>query len=594
MLFGFASSRVWRILLLLLIPAFFVILIWNGPRTRIFSAPHTIQHHDPVQDVTSLPRDDFQHTAFFRPRQRPFDGCSLIGADEIKAAARRVEDAPVAFHYQHGKIYEGATQDVGAAFCIVFCIPQKPWESTTSYRPREIVGMGPDAIVAEMASADVKYVFTEHPLYHETFPSERWDVAVYSAPYILNHPGQYQLSAIAELQNYQWTQEDPIRSVFRVPEEIANAVDLSFRYGNVTIESKPPTIIIAGIPLSRPTRPCFGGDPRDLRGRWYRADAFNSHGNQTLLNPRAQLEFASQPAVTDELGWTFAPDGCALGFLTADDHLSCFANRSLQFFGDSNLRRLAKSFVSGGDKWCMIGAYDTTCQCKDGDQDEGLLDAASRPLNATLLRNPFSQRDAPVFWGHNSRLFFDFVGGLQNPHWGNTWPLYFNGSYVDPVIVGDSGFNLVQQRQIQYGDMDVVLLSLVVWDVAAIVTPAETLSALSEFRSALFASYSGATRFVLRLSNSVCCGTGGPKQRFSSPRFEMWNVLFREFWSQDILSGKMSLYDASILSGRQDMALAIPCGAPHLSACHVRIETQLLANMLCDKRSGGDARLRAA
>ena len=548
---------------------------------------------DNAGSVSALPHSNFAHTQYFHPKDPgATDYCGTVSDTLVQGIIH--DDQPsdvavfVAYHLHDGSVLTDAASSfpVGASFCTLLFIRQAPRSKTASdYEPLPIEGMGPDAINAEIASPDVRLVFTHHPLYRGQISDADGALAVYTVSFTLNHPGVYRLSASVELRNYDWSMEDPIKLVFKDPDEMASShEELSYAVFNDTISSKSPPITIQGVPLPRPSQPCYHNGYDDLRGRWYRANAFSLAGNQTTLNPAAHLNFADYGPTRNELGWTFAPALCSLSFFSAEEHLSCFEKRSVQLLGDSNLRRLAKDIISGGDRWCLTGTEDEVCQCRDGEQ-ETLLDAAGQSFNLSRLNDIYDQRETPALWGHNSKLYIDFVGGLVNGAWGNPWQLYYNSdrSPQDANQTPKKSSSIVEERQASHGQIGIVLISLIAWDLAGLRSPTESLAALAAFRHTLLSSYPQSTRFVIRLSQNVCCGLLARRSRFSAPRFQMWNSLWREFWSPDVVSGRVLLHDASLLGGRADVSKAVPCLAPHLLASHVRIEAMMLLNSICEK-----------
>ena len=345
---------------------------------------------------------------------------------------------------------------------------------------------------------------------------------------------------------------------------------------NNTLSPRSPSIIITGLPVSRPTVKCHYNNNNDLHGRWYLASSFSSSGNQTALNPEAHLEFAEHNTTTDEWGWTFGPDACSLTYFTPEDHLSCLSSRTVQILGDSNSRRVIKSIIGGGVAWCQ-DPREQICQCEDHFQTS-FHDALFSDIDASNFRDVDSRAD-PTRFGRNSSLYFDFVGGLLNPKLFNPWQLFYDSSPTSPSIIS--------QRQLHHGPIDLVHVSFIGWDMASIVSPLSVLAALPEFRDRLYAAYPPGTRFVHRLANNMCCGNQNHKTRYSAPRFAIWNAMWRSFWAADEAAGVVRVVDPSVLQGRRDAETAFFCPTTHLRASHVRLEQMMWMGAVCEKVEGG-------
>lgn len=511
------------------------------------------------------------------------DGIPSWYLHDLATEYGRRSPAPKISHFHDGRIIsdEHQTFDIDDEFCSVIFAPQNPRANKTEFQNQPIEGWGPDSIHAEMQSDDIRLVFVQHPDYWGMFsvtpqgmtPSAQNDTiwAVYTVPYSLRHPGSYQASGEVEFQNYDWVMEDPIDlQTERLPYVMLNN----------TLEVSSPPVVITGRPVSRPTAKCHYNGMNNLRGRWYRASSFALHGNQTALNPDAYLEFAEHNTTTDEWGWTFAPDLCSLTYFSPEDHLDCLGNRSIQVLGDSNSRRVLKSVASGGIAWCQE-RDERICQCEDHFQEE-FYDVLWNKIDAFRIRDT-TQRDEPTIFGRNSKLYFDFVGGAINAKLFNPWEFFYNENSDQQSIVS--------RRMENYGPIDVVHVSFIGWDMAAVLTPSEMVAALPKVRETLRKAYPAGTRFIHRLANNNCCGNTNHKTRYSAPRFAIWNHMWREFWAEDEKKGTIKVIDPSVLQGRRDAETAFLCPTTHLRASHVRLEQMMWMGAVCEKVDG-TARIR--
>lgn len=501
-----------------------------------------------------------------------------------KKAATEFPHASSIYHFRHGTLLTdlNAESAVGDEFCSLILVLQMPKDETGAFQNQPIEGWGPDSLHCEVASADVRLI-PQHPDYlgeldirfADTEPGSKSHVfAAYTVAYALNHPGSYVFTAEVEFQNYDWVLEDPV--------DLVNN-EHPYAMIDAPVPSRSPPMHVAGVPISRPTQQCYRDGFNDVHGRWYLASSFDSKGSQTALNPATELAFANIDATIDEFGanggkgWTFAPDACSLSYFGRHDFQTCLADRGMQFLGESNSRRLLKSLISGGN-WCT-DASDEICQCHDQWQGQ-LLDMNAVPLDITPLHETTLRSD-PTTFGSNSKVYFDFVGGLLNQKLFNPW-FYF----YDPTSDIDDS-TIISRRSAEHGNVDLVHVSFNSWDVAGVRTADQVLASLPDFRRTLLSAYPPGTRFITRLANGICCGNQDRRNRFSAPRFAIWNEMWRQFWANDEAAGAMLVYDASVLQGRRDAETAFFCPTTHLRGSFVRLETQLWLNAVCDSNVNG-------
>lgn len=544
-----------------------------------------------VPSVTSVQQQTFWHTDWFHvPEHRgDVNHCDNVTSDQVHDLARSIPRpihllTPRAWHFHDGVLVTDKSTGfpAGTGFCTVIIAPQAPARRNLRFEQKPMEGLGPDAIQAEISSSDVRFIFTEHPLYWGTFgvkdgffSKNMVDLSVYASSYELNQPGDYQLHGVVEWHDYDWLMEEPL--------DMHKAFH-RYRPSERNIVPSSPAVSITGKPLSRPTAQCFFNGNNDVRGRWYRAGAFGAHGEQTSLNVKARVEFADKIPTIDDWGWTFAPDRCSLTFFTFTDHKKCFAGKNIQYLGDSNGRRVIKSLIGGGEKWCPgFNFNERIAQCEDR-KEEYLEDFDGKEVNLTLIHDQALDKQTPTIFGSNSSVFLDFVGGINRWAVFNGWELYLNGRRnTTDLERASEPLSIVAQRQHDFQPADVVYISLITWDVSHMITPSETLALLPDFRTKLLESFHEKARIVMRLTHSPSWGNWNNRSRFSLPRYQMWNTMWREFWDEDVQSGRVMLQDASVLQGRKDAEQALKCPQTHLRCSHARIEEQIWMNTVCEK-----------
>lgn len=498
--------------------------------------------------------------------------CDAIGKQDLQklTSPNAHEGAPYYAHYRSGKLVaeENAAHAVGSEFCTVIFVPQSSaTQQQVSFHNRAIEGWGPDSLHLEIHSDDIRLI-PQHPDYWGLLSeSSDGSYAVYMLAHQLNHPGRYNITGEVEFQNYDWVMEDPL--------DFIHGDQHNYTMTDIQLEAASPLLDISGKPVPRPMQQCYRNGYNNLQGRWYRASSFGIDGNQTSLNPTAEVGFANHNTTTDDWGWTFAPDACSLNFFDKPDISACLRDRTLQILGESNSRRLLKTLVSGGS-WCTDFS-DKVCQCEDQFEDE-IPDMDLSRLNVTRFHET-NIRDTPTHFGNNSSVFFDFAGGLLNRKLWNPWFFFYH-----PASAADDS-TIVSRRVDQYGPIDLVHVSLLTWDIAGVPTADELHDFLPELRSRLLAAYPPGTRFITRLANNMCCLNQNYKTRFSAPRFAIFNAMWRSFWAEDEKAGAMLVDDATVLQGRRDAETAFFCPTTHLRASHVRLEAMMWLNAVCD---GGD------
>lgn len=560
---------------------------WQPAEQWIYRSARNTQ---PALDrITAVSQNTFDHTEFYKPLRRDDapDYCSGVSqadiADLVQSLNRPLNHTiPVVYHFQGADLITPNHNGfkVGSGFCTVALVPQAPLiKEKDRYENQPVNGTGPDQIHAELASPDVRLMITQHPEYwgivmvQDGWFSKAVEVAVYAMSYNLYQPGEYWFKGEVEHQHYNWLMEDWLDFRF---------VDSTYDMVEYVFQQLSPPISVTGAPVDRPTTPCYTNGLDDLHGRWYRASSFNNYGNMTALNPRAVVDWTELPPLRDNWGWTFAPDACQLVYFNGIDHAECLENKVIHATGDSNSRRVLKSLIGGGNTWCPgDDLQDRWCQCEDYMQYD-MLDVSWQKFEFERLQTQADHKLDPFVWGRNTTTFFDFVGGVVNPSLFNGWVLYYDGKRFLDDNTTDEKLSVAAERNLHHGTADIVYLSMVTWDVAALRTPAETLSFLPEFRHKVFGSFPESTKFVIRLGSTPCCGNTGHRTRFAAIRTEMWNAVWQQFFSEDVRSGRVKFIDPSVLQARREAETEITCTSNHLRVSHVRVEQMMWMNAVCE------------
>ena len=323
----------------------------------------------------------------------------------------------------------------------------------------------------------------------------------------------------------------------------------------------------------------------------------------------------TQPAdLVDEWGYAWEGDACSLTHFDARATFSCLAGKTIHVYGDSMMRRLTRTLVSGAT-WC----HDLTHECQSEDSLESVLRLLVEPASGdeggadTLvaaepeLPETFHHRvEAPraLRFGDGSTIYFHFLDSIvmDPPSWMR--PLFGADAMIETPSDVNAGIPNVYSlapgaaaRQPPYiPRADLVLLGFGAWDQAQAPTLSEFEARVAELRDAMLAAYAGVP-LALRLSNAFCCRAGEPWRKYSGTRIQAFDDAVRAAFDVrevplaghqrglmglQALGGRVALVDPSYMNGRPEVLTqyAVP-RANHPRATHTRIEAQMLLNAIC-------------
>lgn len=457
-----------------------------------------------------------------------------------------------------------STLKVGTRICMISVIYQNLSRSFVGDEP--IIGYGPDSLHYAVNSPDIQLpLLLPLPL---PYPPTINDYAFYASEFTLMHPGTYTVKGEIEWSAWNWVM---IKGTMR---GLGNTT-CQYLMSDIPIQILPNTIAIHGVPVDRPSRFCSSQDQTRIHGRWYRASAFNSQGSQTIMNSKAELPFANVPSLQDDFGFVFAPDNCELEYYSLDKNYECVAGKTINVLGDSNCRRLAKTLIAG-ENWCPDPSW--MCSCIDS-FEQVLVGKDMMEVNISMWSNA-TKASIPTHYG-NTTLYVDFVGGVVSSFY--PWTEFLEGNFLrthDVPIDVERMKNGVQ--------FDVVMISMVGWDAAYNTDPKFIEGPLITFRDTVLNTFPSTTKFIIRLANSNCCGDESFINRYSLPRFEMFNSIWRRVF-ESVDQERIIWLNSAVLQNREDLERTYPCETTHMRPQVVRTEAQILLNLMChDKFHSSD------
>ncbi|KAI9728367.1 MAG: hypothetical protein M1828_003767 [Chrysothrix sp. TS-e1954] len=545
--------------------------------------------------------------------------CDLIGPHEI-SRIQRVETLSTYSFADGSAIGDGRIVPPGTEICVLIAVPQNPPNGVLLDVPIE--SKGPDNLHIFIKSDDVQLSFRPpRPIPDQLSlrkPFANNTSILYYAETTLYHDGAYQLFVDHEWSNWWWAKQwrdDFEQNVTRYPtgakipfpsrEERVRQYHEPEYYDWVSVsqdDHHPPVIDVANggdWEANRRRRVCDIDYEVD-RGRWYSRSRF----------PGLIQEF-------DEWGYAYDGDTCQFDFFTDYDVMNCLAGLQIHAYGDSQLRRITKTITSGGH-FCRNTSHE--CQRMDGamrnlvfDNDGGLVKSLEEEKYKPFNNSEFT--NLPTF-GSDSRIHWAFLRDLVYDY--RDWTRLFydkedhsteNALALDespePSIFSNHAFDPTQDIRLgakarqspSAPPADLVLLGFGSWDAAFATTFEELERVLPSFRDALLDAYPPSVPIVLRLLNGYCCRHKFDDfRRYTGTRIQHMNDLIREafdvhgVWAAD---GRIIVVDPEVLTGRPDVVSDYPeSEANHPRFSHVRTETQLLYNKICERDAQGKAVLR--
>ncbi|KAJ2156959.1 hypothetical protein GGF46_004830 [Coemansia sp. RSA 552] len=386
----------------------------------------------------------------------------------------------------------------GASSSVVYApLPNAPWDSVLL----DLVGQSGISVPVHLrAVADLRNTF--HEVTH-----------VYEADVVLRDVDVYRPEGYVEFREGRWNPEGGLPP---------------FAHGSepLTISSGPQVISVSEDPLQA------GGNPFALENypNLPLCTELNVEGRWV---PLENLPFDPiWASVRDNHNWVWLPYTCRLRAIPYAELETCLASKypMMHWFGDSNLRRVMKKLVTGG-QWCTNDTESRACLCEDYKEGFQIFDAAHREMIVDMVpghgghqlqANEYTQQlpEAGV-----SRIYFHKLEGLSRKN-KPAWDTQFNGGIVK-----------------KYGRPQLAIVSLVTWD-AAVSTRGFYAGELNRLLSYLEKEYDASTHVVLRTSQYFCCRSdddGNDTRSFSRLRNAYFDSYTRrifeerlgKYWSLD-------------------------------------------------------------
>ncbi|KAF7728347.1 hypothetical protein EC973_006288 [Apophysomyces ossiformis] len=279
---------------------------------------------------------------------------------------------------------------------------------------------------------------------------------------------------------------------------------------------------------------------------------------------------------SDKRGMVWSPYTCRYRTIPYDTFNRCLARkypRGIDIYGDSNMRRSLKKFITQG-KWCNHEDNFSTdrraCFCEDFNEatwDTALFNTSARINNLTfgavprkLSSDTSSYRQSQ---GVRVRSYkWDGLTFLNEPKW---------------------------QQAIRTASVDIVIISLGNWD-AAYMSMEEFSVALTELvelvkQNYIYPNNHKPPRVVYRTPQYYCCRvdhtdrhrhtSGARIQAFDQLARGVFVKHFKAIIWDTVMLGEARTWDEKLESRK--------CPANHASADVVEIENQLLMNALCNE-----------
>lgn len=554
---------------------------------------------------------------------RRYDSCELASFDILSELLAATE--PTIYVLSEGKVI--SAKDIIAApasVCVLVSIPQIELPEK-NYTDAPVPGKGPDSIHLLLNSTDVILTFPPLlPLPGQPGASELHtnQSIIYQADTVLYTAGTYELSGEIEFSHWFWAQEwvSPQGKPLEFIPNTGNPSDALYMNMVYNPVSLPSTSITVSGSKDIPSRPACSDKLNAGLGRWYKQSSFP--------------ELSSN--MTDEWGYTWQGDHCDLTYFTPTETMECFANKHVQFYGDSMIRRVGKAIMTGGT-WC---SDNLTAPCQDADDGpetpvykliEAALDPESKSDSTELTTVSFHRGShfqhgdtQPIVFGHNTTAYFSFLTQLANSpglwmdrlydaddleklrDYGKIEPN--NTSNVDRAIKAGHEDRARPPPDSNGGHVDLVVLGFGAWDQAFTYAYDDYEEQLKIFRDSLLTAYgakagsASSTPIVMRLSNSWCCRpTASAFRRYTGSRICEFDSRTRSVFDYagygdgDALDHRVMIVDPTSMNGRPDIFKDYtPSDANHPRASHVRLEMQMLMNSVCERRTDGSIHLRGA
>jgi hypothetical protein len=427
---------------------------------------------------------------------------------------------------------------------------------------------------------------------------ERGWLHIYQVDAVLHDPGAYLLNATLEFQDAYWnTDLGPVQPYLPLTLPIEPGAKIVVAGQQQTHSSGDD---LKRLVLEHLDLPLCQAGRGDYQGRW-------------LPWPFGdQVDGSRMVAGLDKHGKFWAPLTCRYRPLSHTEFHRCLARRfpgGLNIYGDSNMRRSIKSFLSHG-QWCK--------------HYERYTNSNSSALSSRTF-------EAPHIWhylGDPNQLRAcqceDFKEPTWNPAWFNAtarrWDMVFGNTKEEASLLGydtewddgdrqetdsvvvssykwdgltfmnDRGWDITftQPTYQLPATADLVVISLVNWDMAYMQLDdfKHALQSLVQHLKSYYYDDNHHPRLIYRTPQYYCCRVDqtARQRKSNTARMKTFDQAARQLFQAEF-GGDLMIWDVTTMgeSRTWDEKLeGAKCGANHAQADVIHLENQVLMNALCN------------
>lgn len=451
---------------------------------------------------------------------------------------------------------------------------------------------------------------------------ERERTHIYEAQVILPQEGSWELSSILEFvearYNFEYGPVSPYKPI-QIP-----VFPTGLQYINISSNSQGQNPIIPktdedslkehlALPL------CKGfNNP----GRWLPFPK-NSSSQGALAS--------SQLAGLTRDGKYWAPYACRFRHLSYEQFNRCASKkyaRGMNLYGDSNIRRSIKKFLSHG-QWCKGWENHITQPLLPDDQkpviDSTYLVRRDEPASPPVVDNGDYNSPKEYRYTEESQTRNCYCEDFSEPHWNKTWfdpmarrfeLIYSNNATESKALgitewddkpVNGSSPKLGNDRfpVSSYKWDGLTYLNIPGWDTAVPSSPREVDVAIFSLGNwdAAFAELEpylkdvdrlirqikefydlSKTKIIYRTAQYYCCriDVSGRTRQVSGPRLDSFEQEVRNRFVKELKAEIWDTYTLGETKTWDEKTIGITCPSNHVPADQVDIENQILMNGLCN------------
>ncbi|OLL24441.1 hypothetical protein NEOLI_005219, partial [Neolecta irregularis DAH-3] len=394
---------------------------------------------------------------------------------------------------------------------------------------------GPDAFHIAAYAPAARHILPPVRLLPSAYPQN--DPAarhVYETTLTVHQPGTYALNGELEYSNWDW--------LLAAKDEVQAYTMLRKAVNTLGV----PSFTVAG---KAPALPACGSHSDMFHGYWKRVDH--------VTHP-----------FPDDWSFTWQPYSCDL---VVTDLQKCLQHKNIQVLGDSNTRRHIKLLVTN-DKWAADPNSDLQCEDDHSAEPQSFDIHWPDYLNTCMAKEP-------LVFGLDTSIYMEFIGRLDLGVFCHWRPLLYDhdppDSYSKDAQIHGSP-RPIPGRPLP----DILFVSIGAWDVAFSRNISEFTENVEAFHYALTAAYPS-SKFIIRLAYTLCCTLEKiGDRRISSHRVKLYNdITKRVFKAKNVW-----FLDPFEMGGREELLTDYkPCWTNHARVSHMRLENQVMGNMLCGK-----------